>query len=106
MPGAPDAVPDYEPFTERAVVMAAMRCDGEYLGPVVDQQDFLVAHMTCQLSIGKLRERNALGQIGANRWGMLFRHIFSLHNTNASDFRSGQGLESKLRFQTAMLRNS
>jgi hypothetical protein len=66
MPGAPDAVPDYEPFTERAMVMAAMRRDREYLGPAVDQQDLLVAHMTCQLSIGKVCERNALSQIGAS----------------------------------------
>jgi hypothetical protein len=33
MPGAPDAVPDYEPFSERPVVMAAMGSDGENLGP-------------------------------------------------------------------------
>jgi hypothetical protein len=47
MPRAPDAVPDNEPFTERPMVMAAMRRDGEYLGPALDQQDLLVADMTC-----------------------------------------------------------
>ena len=95
MPGAPDAVPDYEPVTERAVVMAAMRRDGEYLGPAVDQQDFLVAHMTCQLSIGKLRERNTLGQIGATRRGLLLRHVFSFRDAAASHCQRGQRLKSK-----------
>ena len=51
MPRAPDAVPDDEPFSERPVVMAAMGSDGENLGPAVYQQDLLVAHMTCELSI-------------------------------------------------------
>src|SRR5450759_1439757 len=36
VPGASNAVPDYEPFTERPVVMAAMGCNSEYLGPAVD----------------------------------------------------------------------
>ena len=35
MPGAPNAVPDYEPFTERPVVMAAMGRDGKHFGPAV-----------------------------------------------------------------------
>jgi hypothetical protein len=35
MPGAPNAVPDYEPFTERPVVMAAIGRDGKHLGPAV-----------------------------------------------------------------------
>jgi hypothetical protein len=51
MPGAPDAVPDYEPFSERPVVVAAMGSDCENLGPALYQQDLLVAHMTCELSI-------------------------------------------------------
>jgi hypothetical protein len=51
VPGAADAVSDYEPFSERPVVVAAMGSDGENLGPTVYQQDLLVAYMTCELSI-------------------------------------------------------
>jgi hypothetical protein len=43
MPGATDAVPDYEPFSERPVVMGATGSDGENLGPAMYQQDLLVA---------------------------------------------------------------
>ena len=43
VPGASNAVPDYEPFTERPVVMAALGRDGEYFGPAVNQQDLMVA---------------------------------------------------------------
>jgi hypothetical protein len=50
MPRAPDAIPDYEPFRERPVVMAATGSDRENLGPALYQQDLLVAHMTCELS--------------------------------------------------------
>ena len=75
MPGASDAVSDYEAFTKRAVVMAAMRGDSEYLSLSLDQQDFLVANVTCQFPVGKFCERNALGQIGAAGQGLLFRHV-------------------------------
>ena len=51
MPGAPYAVPDYEPFGERPVIMAAIGSDCENPGRAVYQQDLLVAHMTCELSI-------------------------------------------------------
>ena len=57
------------------MVMAAMGSDCENLGPAVYQQDLLVAHMTCELSIQKLCERNALGQIGAAGRGSLLRHV-------------------------------
>jgi hypothetical protein len=51
MPGAPDAVSDYKPFSERPVVMAAVGSDGENIGPALYQQDLLVAHMSYELSI-------------------------------------------------------
>jgi hypothetical protein len=51
MPGAPYAGPDYEPFGERPVIVAAISSDCENPGRVVYQQDLLVAHMTCELSI-------------------------------------------------------
>jgi hypothetical protein len=51
MPGAPDAVADYEPFSERPMVMGAMGSDCENLGPAVYQQDLLAAHVTRELSI-------------------------------------------------------
>lgn len=75
MPRASDAVSDYKAFTKRTVVMAAMCGDGKYLSRASDQQDFLVANMTCQFSIGKVCKRNALRQIGATGPGFLFRHV-------------------------------
>src|SRR5450759_1276636 len=56
VPGASNAVPDYEPFFERPMVMAALGRNGEYLGPAVDQQDLLVTYVTHKFSICKLRE--------------------------------------------------
>jgi hypothetical protein len=97
VPGASNAVPDYEPFTERPVVMAALGCNGEYLGPAVDKQDFLVADMTYQFFIGKLCESNALSQIGAAGRGLFLHHIFSLHNAAASHPQRGKRLEGKPR---------
>ena len=80
VPGASNAVTDYEPFTERSVVMAALGCNGEYLDPVLNKQDLLVAHMPQEFSICKLRKRNALGQVGAARWGLFLRHAFRLRH--------------------------
>jgi hypothetical protein len=97
MPGTSDAVPHYEPLTERSVVMAAFGCNAEYLGPAVNKQDFLVADMTYQFSICKLCEGNALGQIGAAGPGLFLHHIFSLHNAAASHPQRGKRPEGKPR---------
>ena len=80
VPGTSNGIPDYEPFTERPVVMAALGCNGEYLGPAVDQQNLLVTHVAHKFTICKRRERNALGQVGAARWGLFLRHAFRLRH--------------------------
>jgi hypothetical protein len=94
VPGASNAVPDYEPFFERPMVMAALGCNGEYLGPAVDQQDLLVTYVTHKFSICKLRERNALGKIGAARWGLFLRHILCLRHPAAPHSRRGPQLKN------------
>jgi hypothetical protein len=54
-----------------------MRLDGKDLGPGPNQQDFLVANVTRELPIDKIGERHALGEIGAARWRLFLRHVWS-----------------------------
>ena len=51
MPGTPDGAVSNETVDERSVVVAAVRIDGENLGPFAHQQNLLVAHMADQLAI-------------------------------------------------------
>src|SRR5450759_5929998 len=46
VPRASNGIPHYEPFPERPVVLAALGCNGESLGPAVDQQNLLVTHLS------------------------------------------------------------
>jgi hypothetical protein len=54
-----------------------MSRDGEHLGVAANQQDLVVAHMAGELSIAEVRERNALGEVGAARRGLILRHVWS-----------------------------
>lgn len=99
MPRTSNAARNYEPFTKRPVVMAAMRRNSEYLGSAVDQQNLLVADVASEFSIDKLCERNALGQIRAAGWGLFLRHVFTLCNAAAlpsdrhtEEFLTGRGI--------------
>src|SRR5450759_3025979 len=99
VPGASNGIPDYEPFFDRSVVMAALGCNGENLGPALNKQDFLVAHMPQEFSIGKLSKRNALGQVGAARRGLFLHYAFCLRHaaTPHSVARSASRKNSPLR---------
>jgi hypothetical protein len=37
VPGTSNGIPDYEPFTERPVIMAALGCNGENLRPALNK---------------------------------------------------------------------
>ena len=66
---------DHETVGERTAVVRALGADREDLGPAAHQQHLLVADMADELAaIGKLGERNALGQIGAGLLGMVLSH--------------------------------
>ncbi|MGY4262988.1 hypothetical protein ACVJF2_001558 [Bradyrhizobium sp. USDA 4519] len=74
MPGAMDGLALKEAFGERAVVMAAMRVDGEDIRPRAHQQHVLVADMAEQHRAREVGEGNALCQIRTGR-SLLIGHI-------------------------------
>ena len=47
------------------MIVRAVRADREDVAAGLDQQDFLVADMTQQLAVGKLRQLDAAGEIRA-----------------------------------------
>src|SRR5881392_885369 len=73
MPGAADAVPDHETLSERAVVMAAMRVDGENLRTGPHQNDILITDVPEQGVGGELAQCDALDEIRASG-RLLFSH--------------------------------
>src|SRR5271170_3992439 len=78
MPRAADAAIDHKPFGQRPVVVAAMGGDGEYLVGAVRQQDLLVAHVSAEFAVDKVREPNSLGQIRPAGARLLLCHVFLL----------------------------
>src|SRR5436853_1900112 len=76
MPGAADAVAEHESVGERPVIMAAMRVDGENLGPRTHQQDILIADVTEQRPATEVT-CHALCEIRPGR-GLRFGHGRSL----------------------------
>src|SRR5437868_7223037 len=83
MPGTADAGADHEPLGERPVIVAAMRVDGENLGPRAHQQDVLVADVT-EHGLAAEIACHALCEIGSGG-GLRFSHGVSLQrNREAS----------------------
>src|SRR5579863_6683838 len=74
MPGTAHALADHDALGERAVIVAAMRGDGEYFGAAAHEQHLLVADMADELAVGEVWERDPLGQVRAARRGLFLRH--------------------------------
>ena len=74
MPRAAHASAGHEAFGERAMVVAAMGADGEYVAAAAHQQNFLVADVAQQLVVLEIAESDAFSQIRTARRGLLFSH--------------------------------
>ena len=101
MPGAANAVADHEALSERAVVMAAMRVDGENLRTGPHQNDILIADVPQQGVGGELAQCDALDEIRASG-RLLFSHDPS---PPPSSHQRATSCEPNL-YQVAMPRNS
>jgi len=70
-----DRAADYQALGEGAVIMRAMRRDGEDLLTCPHQENLLVANMTDERSlIRQIAEGYATGQVGAGRTQFILRH--------------------------------
>ena len=76
MPRTPYGAINHESFIQWPVVMAAMCVDREHFRSAPDQHDFLLAHVTDELPINKVRKSGALRQVGGLRRGCLLCHVF------------------------------
>ena len=74
MPRAAHAVAGHETFGQRAMVVAAMRADGEYFVATAHQQNLLVADLAQQLTVDEIAEADTLAQIRAARRCLLLGH--------------------------------
>src|SRR5690242_914438 len=63
MPGAAHALAGDETLGQRAVIMRAMRADGENVIAALLQQHLLVADMAEELTVDKVGQRDTLGQV-------------------------------------------
>ena len=70
MPGTANRIADHKPLFQRAIVMRALRPDREQVISTADEQNGVATDVADELRpIGKLRERDALSEIGAVRFG-------------------------------------
>ena len=93
MPRATNAVTNDNTFSERAVVMRAMRVDCEHDCIALHKQYFFVTDVPDQPSFGKIRQRYPLSQIGSAWSSVLVGHGYtcsslSHHKTVGSEAAS------------------
>ena len=75
MPGTAHRAVDNEPLRERAVIVGALRADGEHVGAATHEQHWLFLHMANELAaIWQFSGGDSEREIGAGGLRLIFSH--------------------------------